>query len=210
MGSGASMIASMIMMYLGLNVGIVIFFVAIPVLLFGVLTAQTAKERVNYAIDTDTKPIPVFWHIKYAVLATGEFISRKGLWRFIFTVLAVISLIVTLVFGAICGHFYLERQDIERNIDYMKYESLYNEKYTEWLEYKASGDEESAHQTFEEMEKYHFNNAEGKRQITEFSERLNEFGLYAGISGIVTAFFVAVLAVYITVTRISEKSTESI
>ena len=197
LSSAAAMCTSMVMMYLGMNIGIVIFFIACPVLVFGIFIAQSAKQRILYAIDTGTKPIPMFWHIRYAILVAGEFISKNGLWRFILITTTAISLIVTLILSVICGHYYLERDDILRNIDYLENETLYQDKYEQWIHYQAEGNQEASHSIFEEMQVLQENNAKSKLQIYNYTQKLDEFKTYATISGILTTFFGVIFTVSI-------------
>ncbi len=195
--SVAVMLVSMIFMYLGSNASVAWFICSCPVLVFGILTAGAVKKRYEEAIALELEPIPMFWHIRYAILLLREFIARHGLLRFIFITLTLTSLIVTIFFAGICGHYYLERDDIERNIDYMSNNTMYNEYKVLWEESYLNGDNESAAKYFEIMEEYQSKNAPSYAQIKEFSESLNENLLKLGVSTIITAFFSAVLIAYI-------------
>ena len=195
--SVAVMAVSMIFMYLGSNTSVAWFICACPVLVFGISTAVSAKKRYEEAIAFDREPIPIFWHISYAILLLREFIARHGLWRFIFITLTSASLIVTIVFAGICGHYYLERDDIERNIDYMSNKALYDEYRALWEESYLNGDNETANKYFEIMEEYQSKNAPSYAQIKEFTKSLNENLLKLGISAIVTTFLGVVMVAYI-------------
>ncbi len=195
--SVAIMLVSMIFMYFGSNVSVAWFICSCPVLVFGILTAVSTKRRYEEAIAFDREPIPMFWHIRYVILLLREFIARHGLWRFIFITLTAISLTVTIVFAGICGHFYLERDDIERNIDYMSNNAVYDEYRALWEESYLSGDNETAGKYFEIMEEYQSKNAPGYAKIIEFTESLNENLLKLGISAAVTAFLGVVMVAYI-------------
>lgn len=188
---------SMIFMYLGSNASVAWFICSCPVLVFGILTAVSVKKRYEEAIAFDREPIPMFWHIRYVILLLREFIARHGLWRFIFIALTAASLIVTIVFAGICGHFYLERDDIERNIEYISNNALYDEYRALWEERYLNGDNESANEYFEIMEEYQSRNAPGYAKIIKFTESLNENLLKLGISATVTAFLGAVMVAYI-------------
>lgn len=195
--SVAVMLISMLFMYLGSNAAVAWFIVACPVLVFGILTAVSTKKRYEEAIAFEREPIPMFWHIRYVILLLREFIARHGLLRFIFIALTSASLIVTIVFGGICGHYYLERDDIRRNIDYISNDAMYDEYKALWEESYLNGDNESAAKYFEIMEEYQSKNAPGFAQIKEFTKSLNENLLKLGISAIITAFLSVVLIAYI-------------
>ena len=195
--SVAVMLISMLFMYLGNNVAVAWFIVACPVLVFGILTAGAVKKRYEEAIALELEPIPLFWQVRYVILLLREFIARHGLWRFIFIALTSASLIVTIVFGGICGHYYLERDNIKRNIDYISNNAMYDEYKALWEESYLNGDNESAAKYFEIMEEYQSKNAPGFAQIKEFTKSLNENLIKLGISAIITAFLGAVLIAYI-------------
>lgn len=195
--SVAVMLISMLFMYLGNNMAVAWFIVACPVLVFGILTAGAVKKRYEEAIALEMEPIPLFWQVRYVILLLREFIARHGLLRFIFMALTAASLIVTIVFGGICGHYYLERDDIKRNIDYISNNAMYDEYKALWEESYINGDDESADKYFKIMEEYQSKNAPGFAQIQEFTKSLNENLIKLGISAIITAFLGAVLIAYI-------------
>ena len=191
------MAVSMVFMYLGNNTSVAWFLLACPVLVFGILTTVSVKKRYEEALAYEREPIPMFWHIRYVILLLREFIARHGLWRFIFITLTAISLVVTIVFAGICGHFYLERDDIERNIEDMSNNAVYDEYRALWEESYLNGDLESANKYYEIMEEYQSKNAVSYAQIKEFTESLNENLVKLGISAAVTAFLGAVMIAYI-------------
>ncbi len=192
-----AIVVSMIFMYFGSNASVAWFICSCPVLVFGILTSVSVKKRYEEAIAYDREPVPMFWHIRYVILLLREFIARHGLWRFIFIALTAASLIVTIIFGGICGHYYLERDDIRRNIDYISNNAMYDEYKALWEESYLNGDNESAAKYFEIMEEYQSKNAPGFAQIKEFTKSLNENLIKLSISAIITAFLGVVLIAYI-------------
>ena len=191
------MCVCMILMYVGNNRAILWFFIFSVVFTFGLLTAQTVKRRYEEAKSLNLEPLPMFWRIRYVFLLLREFIAKRGLWRFIFIALTCISLIVTLTFAVISGHFYLERDDIERNIEYLQNQEKYEEYEALWYESRyITKDDEAAEKYWEIAQSYHDKNADGRAQISVYTEKMNENLIRTGISGIVTLFFGAVMTAY--------------
>lgn len=204
--SAVIMCVCMFFMYFGNNRAILWFLISAVVFTFGILTAQTVKRRYQEAASLNLEPLPMFWHIRYVILLLREFIANRGLWRLIFIALTCVSLIVTLSFAAISGHFYLERDDIERNIEYLQNQEKYEEYEALWYESRyITGDSEAAENYWTIAQSYHEKNAGGRAQIKVYTDKMNENLIRTGISGIVTLFFGTVLTAYILKKRHQEK-----
>ncbi len=202
------MLVSMFFMYFGSFAAVGWFIGACPVIVFGILTATETKRRYEEAIAEDKAPIPMFWHIRYAVLLVREFISKNGLWRFIFITLTAVSLIVTLAFAGISGHYYLERDDIKRNIDFIAHNSEYD-KYRElWEQSYLNGDEATASEYYTVMDEHHTANAKARADIKEYTEKLDKNLLRLSISALITAFMSVVLVAYIIRRKMLNKATD--
>ncbi len=199
------MAVSMVFMYFGSYPAVAWFMGSCPVLVFGILTSVSVKRRYNEAVAVEKEPIPMFWHIRYLILIIREFISRHGLWRFIFIVISCISLIVTVTFAGICGHYYLERDDIKRNIDYIANDTAYEEYRALWEQSYLANDYQAADEYYQAMEKYHLDNAKSNAEIKILGEKLNENLLKLGISAAVTVFLCTVLVAYISRQRYLKK-----
>ena len=197
LASAVVMAVTMVIMYFGNNTAIVVFFAACPVLVFGVLTAQSVKRRYEEADELDREPIPMFWHIRYAVLRLREIMASRGVLTVLFTAVTCLSLIATLVLAVICGNSAYKRSKIENNRDYIANNVAYDEYYALWSDSRREGDKESADKYFEIMESYNHNNAKSRQKIKEYSEDIKKYGVWTALSGAVTVFFGSVLASYL-------------
>lgn len=196
LASAVTMAVTMVIMYFGNNTAIVVFFAACPVLVAGVLTAQSVKRRYEEADELNREPVPMFWHIRYAVLRLREIIASRGILTILFTLFACISLIITLVLAVICGNFAYKRSKIQNNHDYIANNVAYDEYYALWSDSRREGDKESADKYFEIMESYNLNNAKSRQKIKEYGEELKKYGSWTALSGAVTLFFGTVTVAY--------------
>ncbi len=203
------MVVSMIFMYFGSFISVAWFIGACPVIVFGILTSASVKRRYEEAVAYEHEPIPMFWHIRYAILIIREFIIKHGLWRFAFIILTAASLIVTIVFAGICGHYYLERDDIKRNVDYMSNNHSYEQYLALWEESYLNGNYESADEYYKMMEKYQYKNAQSNAQIAKYTKSLHENLIKLGISAAVTVFLGTVFVAYILRMRRLSKQQKS-
>lgn len=195
--SAAVMLVTMIIMYFGSNIAIIVFFAACVPFVAGVLLAGAVKRRYAEAEMSGKEPLPMFYTVRYLFCRVRYLFAEKGAVRVILTGLTVLSFAVTLCFAGFCGHYAYKRHSVKTDGTFVNNKVLYEEYYSLWVSARDEGDEETAHIFFETMEKYNSDNARMREEINKYTEELKKNAAVTLLSGAVTVFFFTLSAVCI-------------
>lgn len=193
--SAAVMLVTMIIMYFGSNVAIIVFFAACVPFVTGVLLAGAVKRRYAEAEMSGKEPLPMFYTVRYLFYRLRCLFAEKGVVRVMLTGFTVLSFAITLCFAGFCGHHAYKRHSIETDGNFVNNKVLYEEYYSLWVSARGEGDEEAAHGFFETMEKYNSDNAVMRGMIKKHTEELKKNAAVTVFSGAVTVFFFTLSAV---------------
>lgn len=133
--SASVMIVTFVMMGMGFDGSIIWFFAACPVLVIGLLTAQSIKRKYEFACDTDGYPSRLTL-MKEGFFRVGHSLSRRGAVGAALLISVVLFTAVSVVFLGMSAHTAFERGGaLNAGYNYHKREySRYSELKDEALE----------------------------------------------------------------------------
>lgn len=143
---------TMVMMYYGSNVAIIICFSAMPFLAIGILLAQSTKRRYEEADLTNGEPLPIFWRIRFAFHNTKYYLSTSRMWRGLFISLCAFFVAVAVTLGGLCIYWSSREASIKNSKPYIEAVTQYDTYYAQWQEARKNGDEAAKEEAFDKMQ----------------------------------------------------------
>ncbi len=150
--SAIIIVVTMVMMYYGSNIAIIICFSAMPFLAIGILLAQSTKRRYEEADLTDGEPLPIFWRIRFAFHNTKYHLSTSRLWRGLFVGLCAFFVAVAVTLSGLCIYWSSREASIKNSKPYIDSVTQYETHYALWQEARKNGDEAAKTAAFDKMQ----------------------------------------------------------